>query len=255
MEVLSGGRDDAIFKQNDTVIRPLSAHSEAVHRLLTHLHQEGFTSCPQFISSDGKNEILSFVEGETYNYPLRGAIASDEALMSAARLLRQFHDASATFLQHDHRKQHWMLPTREPAEVICHGDFAPYNVALKGQTVLGVFDFDTAHPAPRLWDIAYAVYCWAPFKTHHIDKLGSLDQQIARAKMFLDAYGVSEQERVSLVSTMVQRLHALVTFMVREAEDEDPGFQMNLSEGHHIAYLNDIEYLKLHQSKIQIGLI
>ncbi len=255
MEVLSGGRDDAIFKQNDTVIRPLSAHSEAVHRLLTHLHQEGFTSCPQFISSDGKNEILSFVEGETYNYPLRGAIASDEALMSAALLLRQFHDASATFLQSDHAQQHWMLPSREPAEVVCHGDFAPYNVALKGQTVVGVFDFDTAHPAPRLWDIAYAVYCWAPFKTHHIDKLGSLDQQIARAKMFLDAYGVSEQERVSLVSTMVQRLHALVTFMVREAEDGDPGFQMSLSEGHHVAYLNDIEYLKLHQSKIHIGLI
>lgn len=55
-----------------------------------------------------------------------------------------------------------MLPARSPAEVICHGDIAPYNSAVRDGRVIGFIDFDTAHPAPRLGDVAYAVYRYAP---------------------------------------------------------------------------------------------
>ncbi len=251
LEALTGGREGAIYKKENTVIRPLNAWSGNVHRLLYHFQAQGITECPRVLGIEGQNEILSFVDGQTYNYPLTGAIASQSALVSAASLLRKLHDASVSFLAAGcDQETQWMLPARSPQEVMCHGDYSPYNVALSGETVVGVFDFDTAHPAPRVWDLAYAIYCWAPFKTDKIDALGSLSDQIERAKHFCDAYGASEQQRRELVDAMVARLDALVTFMRDEADNGNEQFAANLEDGHHLSYLADIDYLKAKQVRI-----
>ncbi|MBL4831384.1 MAG: aminoglycoside phosphotransferase family protein [Aliivibrio sp.] len=248
---LSGGRKGAIYRQNNTVIRPLNRWSTTVHLLLNHLQVRGVTECPKFITIEGETEILSFIDGDSFNYPLLGAIASDTALISAARLLRKLHDASSNFLLSVQADDlNWMLPSIEPQEVICHGDFTPYNVSLQGEQVVGVFDFDTAHPAPRVWDLAYSIYCWAPFKTNSVDALGTLTQQINRAKLFCDAYGASIEQRHILVDTMIQRLHALVSFMENEAKSGNQQFIHNIEQGHHLSYLADIEYLKLHHKTI-----
>jgi Ser/Thr protein kinase RdoA (MazF antagonist) len=143
-----------------------------------------------------------------------------------------------------------MLPSREPQEVICHGDFTPYNVALEGNEVVGVFDFDTAHPAPRVWDLAYSIYCWAPFKTDPIDTLGSLSEQIKRAKIFCDSYRASVAMREDLVEMMATRLQSLVDYMCQQASAGDKQFTNNLEDGHHLSYLKDIHYLQ--QNKVAI---
>ncbi|GAL16050.1 hypothetical protein JCM19233_7072 [Vibrio astriarenae] len=210
---------------------------------------------PRFIGVIKNQEVLSFVKGDTYNYPLAGAIASHEALVSAGKLLRKIHDSTVSLLAEiDVKKQQWMLEPREPFEVICHGDFTPYNVALSDNTVVGVFDFDTAHPAPRVWDLAYSVYCWAPFKTDNNDKLGTLSEQISRARVFCDSYGATQGQREQLTAVMIQRLEALVSFMRRKAEEGNVTFAENIEQGHLQAYLNDIEYLAENSEKIQQGL-
>ncbi|MDO6580239.1 aminoglycoside phosphotransferase family protein [Photobacterium sp. 2_MG-2023] len=255
METLSGGRSTGIYRQGETVVRPIQEWSATVHCLLRYLHQQGFHACPEVIGMDTGSEVLSFVEGDTYNYPLEGAIASEEALISAARLLRQLHDVSQGFLNNVNLAETvWMLPAREPAEVICHGDFTPYNVALNGNEVVGVFDFDTAHPAPRLWDIAYSVYCWSPFKTDPIDKMGTLNTQIARARLFCDSYCVSNSDRQKLVTEIITRLQSLVTFMLAQADTGDEQFAQHIAEGHHAGYLADIDYLSLNENKIIEGI-
>ena len=38
-------------------------------------------------------------------------------------------------------------------DTVVHGDFAPYNCVVRDGLVTGVFGFDIAHPAPRLWDV------------------------------------------------------------------------------------------------------
>lgn len=254
-EALQGGRDGVIFRKQNTVIRPMNPWSDTVHLLLTHLHNQGFHQCPAVVGIDGSNEVLSYLEGDTFNYPLRGAIATEEALFSAARLLRQLHDASTTFLNaYPDFSCQWMLPGRTPPEVICHGDFTPYNVVLKGNQVVGIFDFDTAHPAPRLWDLAYSIYCWAPFKTHKNDKMGNLQDQIQRALCFCDGYGADLQQRSQLVETMIIRLQALVDFMQAEADSGNPQFQAHIAEGHHLSYLDDIVYLQRNQHAITLGI-
>ncbi len=251
MATLKGGRDNAIFKQGDHVLRPLNTWSSSVHQLLTFLHENGFQACPEVIGIEGRQEILTFVGGDASNYPLVGAIATDVALMSAGALLREFHDVSKHFLASDAaRNLPWMLTPRAPFEVICHGDFAPYNVALSGEYVVGVFDFDTAHPAPKLWDVAYAVYCWAPFKTNTYDKLGDINTQAKRAALFCEAYGLSEHEKAGLVDTMIARVQALVDFMTAEAEKGNLAFAENIKDGHHLSYLDDIAYLKTNHGVI-----
>lgn len=246
MEELQAGREGQIFLTEGKVYRPSGFWSESVHKLLYHLESKGFYNAPKFLDydSDG-NEILSFVSGDVYNYPLKGNIATDEALISASKLLRQYHDITASFITSpSFESSQWMLPSRSPYEVICHGDFAPYNVALDGDKTIGIFDFDTAHPAPRLWDIAYAIYCWAPFKTNQYDALGDLTAQSARARLFCDGYGLSNKERGKLVETMIDRVQTLVDFMQSEANKGNVAFIENIKNGHHLAYLSDIEYLK-----------
>lgn len=163
MEILEGGRTGEIFKDGQTVVRPAGRWSPTVHRFLLHLRANGFMQVPKPISitEDGK-EIVSYLQGRVCE-DLRDSVAgSHGVLVSAARCLRTFHEAAAGFLENDDLPQIWMLAPRQPREIVCHGDFAPYNVTLAGPSVSGIIDFDTAHPAPRLWDLAYAVYRWAP---------------------------------------------------------------------------------------------
>jgi len=208
MEWLQGGRKGKIFRIKDKVYRPRGPWSDAIHKLLDHLAEEGFNGVPNaFGFDDNGNEILSYILGDVYNYPLVDRIATDQALISAAQLLRQYHDLTVSFVaKSSFKKLQWMLPGRKPYEVVCHGDFAPYNVVLKGRQTVAMFDFDTAHPAPRIWDIGYAIYCWVPFKTKSDDALGDLHSQSARAKLFCNAYGLLNSERKRLVSTIINRI-------------------------------------------------
>lgn len=255
MEELSGGRESAIYRDGEVVYRPLQPWSPTIHLILKHLEQENVTECPRFLGVNQDQEILSFVVGNTYDYPLVGAIATVDALISAGKLLRKIHDSTVPLLEQiDVSSNEWMLKPREPFEVICHGDFTPYNVALSESTVVGVFDFDTAHPAPRIWDLAYSVYCWSPFKTDNNDKLGSITEQVVRAKLFCDSYGTSKSERDQLTDAMVQRLEALVSFMRSEAENGNESFAVNIEQGHLQSYLNDIEYIIENKQKIQCAL-
>ncbi|WP_105901484.1 aminoglycoside phosphotransferase family protein [Vibrio gangliei] len=255
MEELSGGRESAIYRDGEVVYRPLQPWSSTIHLVLKHLEQANVDESPKFLGVNQDQEILSFVEGNTYNYPLIGAIATNTALMSAAKLLRKIHDSTASLLARlDVNAHRWMLDPREPFEVICHGDFTPYNVALLEDTVVGVFDFDTAHPAPRIWDLAYSIYSWAPFKTDSNDKLGTISEQEVRAKLFCDSYGATELEREQLADAMIQRLQALVSFMRSEAGKGNESFAENIEKGHLQAYLNDIKYITENKQKIRYAL-
>lgn len=255
MEVLTGCRT-GIYKKENSVMRPLHSWSESVHKLLIHLRIAGFTEGPAFIGIDGNKEIVSYVDGDTYDYPLVDMIGSDSALISAAKLLRHYHDTSALFVkEYDCREMAWMFPHREPVEVICHGDFTPYNVALRDDEVVGVFDFDVAHPAPRVWDLAFSTYTWAPFMTDPGCKRGDLSEQTRRARLFCDSYGADEKHRKSLVSVAVERLEMVVSFMLEQADKGDVKFAQDVADGHHLGYQNDIVYLKLHEAEITKALL
>ena len=126
-----------------------------------------------------------------------------------------------------------MLPKRTPSEVICHGAFAPYNSTFVDGKLHGIIDFDTLHPGPRLWEIAYVVYRWVPFVSpFNSDYRGDLENQICRLKLYVDRYGLSGDERKKLPQMMIDQLQSLVNFMYGLAEPGNEYFPRHIEEGH-----------------------
>jgi aminoglycoside phosphotransferase (APT) family kinase protein len=256
-QALNGGRENKVFKTKDHVIRPSGAWTPHVHRFLHFLIQEGFTVVPRPYGTNEKGEeILSFVQGEVYNDPLPEFMLEDKMIRSSARLLRRFHDVSERYIDRLTNQEAWMLSARDPIEVLCHGDFAPYNVTIVDGEAFGIIDFDTLHPGPKLWDIAYAVYRWVPISIPtNPDSRFSLEDQILKAKLFLDTYGVNAEERELLPQTMVDRLTSLVHYMKTQAENGNCDFQKNIDEGHLEIYLNDIEFIHQNAATITKGIM
>ena len=229
------------------VIRPLSPHSASLRRLLRYIRANGFVEGPDVIEVDCAvgTETLTFLEGETTNYPLADAFRTDRALTSAASLLRRFHEATKGFeaLPDDH----WFLPPQTPIEVMCHGDFAPYNCVMNHGEVTGVFDFDIAHPGPRLWDVGYAAYRWAPLsKQSNPGGFGTVTQQRRRLQLFCDAYG--SEDILGVVVAAQQRLGVLVETIRTLASTGHAAFAQHIAEGHDQLYIADIAYLREHEA-------
>ncbi len=161
-EALSGGNvNAAVVRIGDTVRRAQNRNSPAVHRLLLHLEAKGFSAAPRFLGIDEKNrEILSFLDGEA-SFPAR-LWMDDAPLVAAAKMLRDYHDALDDF--DVGAVGDWAYAFPEPArhEVICHNDFAPYNMVFRNGLPTGIIDFDLCGPGPRLRDLAYLAYWLVP---------------------------------------------------------------------------------------------
>ncbi|MDG4808766.1 phosphotransferase [Micromonospora sp. WMMD1120] len=244
-EVLTGGGVNEVIRVGATVRRPTGPWSPRVHGLLRHLAARGFRGSPRFLGmTDDGHEILDFLPGDVSDYPASPAAASAEALATAARLLRAYHDATVEYARHAPRDG-WQVAATEPVEVICHGDYAPHNCVLDGDRVVGIIDFDHAQPGPRRWDVAYAAYRWVPMTAPgNADGFGTTAEQAARLRFFCDEYGLDDAGRAGLVDTVAARLHALVDFMRTQAGAGNRAYAGHLADGHHVQYLADAAYVR-----------
>jgi Phosphotransferase enzyme family len=246
-ELMKGGLN-GVIRIGATVIRPTGSHSASVHSLLQHLESVGFEGAPRFISVDADQgtETVSFLDGETTDYPLADSFRTDRAMVSAAKLLRRLHDATTGFYGSGYS---WFLPARSPAEVICHGDFAPYNSVIRDGEVIGVFDFDTAHPGPRLWDVGYLAYRWVPLVSpRNPDGFGTFADQTRRLPILCDAYGTDQMGEV--LDQAHDRLLAMVDSIRSFAAAGHAGFQAHLDEGADELYLRDARHIA--DNKVQL---
>jgi Ser/Thr protein kinase RdoA (MazF antagonist) len=242
---------ERITRAADRVHRPAGPWTPTVHRLLAHLHEHRFVAAPEPIAVAGELETVSFIPGDAGEYPWTADIASEAALVTCARLLRNYHDVAATFPREP--TDVWSQAERWPVETICHGDFAPYNVIFDGRSAIGIIDFDTAHPGPRVWDVAAAVYRFAPFTTGRVEgsTTPTLDGRLARAVEFCRAYGLDQTGRERLVDTMIASLVSIVTTIESEAAAGNPKFISDLEHGHADLYRADVEYIETHAASIR----
>ena len=245
-EQLVGGRSE-IFKEGKKVYRPKPFNHIEVHKFLDYLQSRGSRITPKVIGITDHQEVLSFMKGTVYN-ELPFALQTDKMLKTAAKLLKKFHDLSRGYIWHLEGNEQWLLPAQEHVELICHGDFAPYNVTIVGEYAKAIIDFDTIHPGSAMWDIAYAIYRWVPFEAG-----GDLQAQIRKAKVFLTAYNSEWRDNETFVYVLTRRLEALVQFMQKEANEGNENFKQNIEDGHLQKYLRDIEYLSVNKEIIEIG--
>ncbi|MGV2985771.1 phosphotransferase enzyme family protein [Microbacterium sp. AGC85] len=203
---LAGGNTNEVTLGDGEVRRPAGAWTMNVHAFLQELHSAGVEGVPRVlgITADSR-ERLSFIEGEVAHYPLPEWLWDDRILVSAAQLLRRIHDAGAESVR---RASGWRMPSREPMEVVCHNDFAPYNLVFHHKELVGVIDFDMAAPGPRLWDLAYLAYRLVPYVEDAQAPADVREAEPERLAMLLSAYG-TDASADALWTIMAARLDAL----------------------------------------------
>ncbi|NVM98004.1 aminoglycoside phosphotransferase family protein [Arthrobacter sp. SDTb3-6] len=185
-ELLPGGNMNVVERDGDTVTRHAGPWTPTVHRYLRYLARAGVDWIPQPLGVEGPRERLSFVGGEVPLYPLPAWVWAESVLADGARRLRQLHDASIGFGLDGAL---WQSPAKVPAEVICHNDFAPHNLAFDGGRLVGAIDFDMCSPGPRLWDLAYFATRAVPLTHKPPSNAPGMDQARRRVQVILDAYG------------------------------------------------------------------
>ena len=141
LELPGGASGLRVVRVGDTVRRPLHENAPFVHALLRHFEAVGFEGAPRFLGIDEEGrEILSYVEGRVYPGPDevddQVVILGDEHLVSAGRLIRRFHDATAG------------TALAGAAEVVCHPDLGQHNIVFVGNDAKAIIDGTrTSHPA------------------------------------------------------------------------------------------------------------
>ncbi len=185
-EILAGANMGPVLRRGDTVVRQAGDWTPAFHRLLRHLDAAGIRGVPGVLTSTNpKQEVLTFLDGDVPGYPMPPWVWTEATLRSAGRLLRQIHDATTECP----RQGPWRSPVHEPVEVICHNDFAPYNLVFLGSEVVGVIDWDYASPGPRVWDLAYLAYRLVPLSSvDHADGFTERERE-SRLELLMDGYG------------------------------------------------------------------
>ncbi len=147
-----------------TVRRPTGFWTPSVHALLSHLQDRGFTGSPRVHGLDEQGrEVLDYVDGLIVWPDHFALVESDSALAEVASLIRNFHDAAASFNLFD--RHAWSDRGADPVgphEILCHNDLAPWNLVRGNGGDWTFIDWDLAAPGRRSWDIAWALLSFAP---------------------------------------------------------------------------------------------
>jgi hypothetical protein len=212
-ELLTGGSEtQGIVRIGDTVRRPLRPFSLTVQAYLAHLRDVGFAGAPLPLGVDEQGrEVLSFVPGEVHRHPIPPEAAGDDVLVALARLIRALHEASAGWVPPADAVWGGSPASRgriaAQAELVGHRDYATGNVVFRDGLPAALIDFDLAMPTTRLYDIANALWYWAPFKWGDPrDRAPALaDADIPhRVAVFADAYGMTPGQRAELAPLAVE---------------------------------------------------
>jgi Phosphotransferase enzyme family len=179
-EPLGGGRQTpGVVRVGETIRRPLHRNSEFAHAVLRHLEAVGFTGAPRLLGIDDEGrEILTYVEGRVFSGPENVGdsvtILSDTQIVSAAGLIRGFHDATAG------------SALAGSAGVVCHGDLGQHNIVFCGDEARAIVDWDEdVAPGSRLVDLAHAAWCLAEIG----ESGGETSEQARRLRLVCEAYG------------------------------------------------------------------
>jgi Phosphotransferase enzyme family len=169
-----GASHDTVVRVGDTVRRP---HRPIVGEVLQRLANAGFDAAPRWLGIDEQGrDVLTWIEGETFTqrgqmHPYIGdppdrVTFEDRQLAAVFGLLRRYHDVFE-------------------GEVICHGDYGPWNLVWRDRLPVAVIDFDNAYRGDSADDIGYALRMFVSYGFGPWDA----DESVRRTSVALAAYG------------------------------------------------------------------
>lgn len=197
IEIFSGGNMNAPKRIGEQVFRTANPSTETIHKLLSHVRTKGIDWVPvPFGINSSNEEVLSYIPGEV-PHSMPAWIWNEDTLVDVARAQREWHDATSDF---EFSGQNWQLESNHPIEVICHNDFAPYNIVFANQRFKGLIDFDLCSPGNRLWDIAYTLYRFVPvmpckrMNAHDEVSPFGVDEMIRRIQLYMKNYSKGDKD-------------------------------------------------------------
>lgn len=157
--------------------RPPGPNAELAREVLLRLERAGFDAAPRWLGLDEQGrDVLSWIEGETFTersrlHPYIGdppdRITFTEGQLAAVfRLLRRYHDVFGD-------------------EIVCHGDFGPWNLVWRDGLPVGVIDFDHVHAGEAAEDVAYALRMFVSYGFAEAEP----EELVRRTRAALAVYG------------------------------------------------------------------
>lgn len=227
---LQGGNLSQVVRVGDTVRRGAGPWTPAVHALLQYLERAEFDGAPRARGVDSRGrEVVTYVEGDVFQYPMPDFVWNAETLVSVARLLRRYHDTIRGFVPPPDAAWQIMVGAPRSGPVICHNDIAPYNMVFRGHVPVAFIDWDTAAPGPALYDVAHAAWRWIPLQDA---SWAPIDDQFSRLRLFCDAYGLTKVERGQLIPLVRTRQEVVLATIRVWGEAGKPGWAHLLRMGH-----------------------
>jgi len=260
-EVLTGGGSSAVSRRGNAVHRTAGPWTPTVHRLLWHLHARGATFLPRPVGfgehgvDEQGREVLTHLPGTVPGYPMPAHVWAPAVLATVGWWLADVHAASRSFLdgaRDTGEELVWQQPVREPAEVVCLNDVAPYNAVFDDDGALtGWIDVDTAAPGPRAWDLAHAAYRFVPLSG--VDGHGSGAPDSARQRRRLaalcQAYATAGDEVAVTPAEVLAALGPRLEALADDAATRHAAGAAHL-EGHAEHYRAEAAWLAAHRDEL-----
>jgi Ser/Thr protein kinase RdoA (MazF antagonist) len=224
-EILTGGNVAAeVVRIGSTVRKPELAHTPGVEAVLEHLQAKHFEGAPRTLGLDDRGRhVLEYVPGTLADTLPPFSI---DTLRRLGRLIRELHDAMATFEPPPDAAWHPAIPDPAGGELICHGDLAPWNLVCTDERWVFI-DWDNAGPSTRLWDLGYAAQTLVPLHPG-----GDVTVDAPRLRAFVDAYGLDHQERLAFPAQIAARTRASYDLLVRGHETGEQPWAKHYADGH-----------------------
>ncbi len=176
------------------------------------------------VDDDGR-ERLRFISGDVAIPPYPDWAQTDEALASITRLMRRFHDASASFVQR--ADDTWSSEMVDPdgGAIVCHNDVCLENVVFQGGEAVGLLDFDFAAPGRPVYDLACFSRMCVPIDDDNRPRFGWRDADLpARLRLIADEYGLHAHERIEMLDALNGTILRGGEFVLRQVNAGDPNF-------------------------------
>lgn len=221
----AGRMTQGITRRGGQLLRPMGTWSGAVHDYLRHLEAAGFAGAPRFLATEAEREVLTFIDGKVpadpqwqpgHEHRLPAYARSEAALVNAAELIRQLHEAARGYRPADTR---FRFDPRAPraGEIISHGDLGPWNTVYRDGVPVAFIDWDAAGPVDPLVDLAAAAWEFVPLAPpQQLREAGfePIPDIAARLRLFVDTYGLSDWR---IILPALQRCRLLAAERIKYA--------------------------------------
>jgi Ser/Thr protein kinase RdoA (MazF antagonist) len=237
-ELLTGGNvAAAVVRSGDTVRKPWTAATPAVHAFLRHLRDRGVPGVPAVHGRDEQGrQVLAYVPGVPGDSAPPMTVGE---LRRLGALVRTLHDASVDFVPPAGAR--WEVAIApDGAELVCHQDLAPWNLIRDGD-VWTFIDWDASAPGTRLWDLAYVAQTFAPLVAG-----GDPGVDAVRLRAVVDGYGLDAAGRAALPEKLVARTRAMYDLLADGGRTGAMPWSRLWAEGHGVHWGGAADYVAAH---------